>query len=77
MSSNGVTVNGIAPGIVDTELLRKAHTPERRAELLSRLPVGRFTTPADVAALAVFLSSELSGSITGEIINVNGGLYFD
>jgi NAD(P)-dependent dehydrogenase (short-subunit alcohol dehydrogenase family) len=75
--AQGVTVNGIAPGIVDTELLRRAHTPERRAELLSRLPVGRFTTPSDIAALAVFLSSDLSGSITGEIINVNGGLYFD
>lgn len=72
-----VTVNGIAPGIVDTQLLRSAHPPERRAELKKRIPTGRFTTPADIAALAVFLSSDLAGSITGEIINVNGGLYLD
>ena len=72
-----ITVNGIAPGIVDTALLRGAHSPERLEELKNRLPVGRFTTPADIAALAIFLSSDLAQSITGEIINVNGGLYFD
>lgn len=72
-----ITVNGIAPGIVDTALLRGAHSPERLEQLKSRLPVGRFTTPADIAALAVFLSSDVAQSITGEIINVNGGLYFD
>lgn len=73
----GVTVNGIAPGIVDTDLLRSAHTPERRAELVKRIPVARFTTPEEVASLAVFLASEQARSITGEIININGGLYFD
>lgn len=72
-----ITVNGVAPGIVDTALLRGAHQPERLEQLKSTLPVGRFTTPADIAALAVFLSSEQAQSITGEIINVNGGLYFD
>jgi 2-hydroxycyclohexanecarboxyl-CoA dehydrogenase len=72
-----ITVNGIAPGIVDTALLRSVHPPERLAELKKRLPVGRFTTPADIASLAVFLSSDQAQSITGEIININGGLYFD
>ncbi|NUR29034.1 MAG: SDR family oxidoreductase [Catenulispora sp.] len=76
-AADGVTVNGIAPGIVDTELLRGAHSPERRAELAARLPVGRFATPEEVAALAVFLASPYAGSITGEIVNVNGGLYLD
>lgn len=74
---SGITVNGIAPGIVDTALLRQAHTPERRAELVRRLPVGRFTTPAEIAATAAFLVSDGAASITGEIVNVNGGLYFD
>jgi NAD(P)-dependent dehydrogenase (short-subunit alcohol dehydrogenase family) len=72
-----ITVNGIAPGIVDTTLLRRVHPPERLEELKKRLPVGRFTTPADIASLAVFLSSDQAQSITGEIININGGLYFD
>lgn len=74
---HGITVNGVAPGIVDTELLRGAHTPERRAELLRRLPVGRFTRPDEVASLVAFLASESAGSITGEIVNINGGLYLD
>lgn len=74
---HGVTVNGIAPGVVDTELLRGAHSDASRARLLSRLPIGRFTSSEEVASLAVFLASPLSGSITGEIVNINGGLYFD
>ena len=74
---SGVTVNGVAPGIVDTELLRNAHPPQRRAELLARVPVGRFTTPDEVASLVTFLASDLARSITGEVININGGLYFD
>lgn len=77
VAGDGITVNGIAPGIVDTDLLRRAHTPQRREELLARLPVGRFTTPEEVGALAVFLASDLAGSITGEVVNINGGLYFD
>jgi NAD(P)-dependent dehydrogenase (short-subunit alcohol dehydrogenase family) len=77
LGGDGVTVNGVAPGIVDTELLRSAHTPERRAELVAKLPVGRFTAPEEVAALTVFLASAQAASITGEIVNINGGLYLD
>lgn len=76
-AAHGVTVNGIAPGIVDTDLLRSAHSEERRAELVRRLPVGRFTRPDEVAALAAFLASDHAASITGEIVNINGGLYLD
>ncbi|MET0863866.1 MAG: SDR family NAD(P)-dependent oxidoreductase [Nakamurella sp.] len=73
----GITVNAIAPGIVDTELLRSAHSPERRTELLTKLPTGAFTTPDEIAALALFLASTQAASITGEVININSGLYFD
>lgn len=75
--AHGITVNGIAPGIVDTDLLRGAHPAERLAELVQLLPIGRFTTPSEIAAVATFLASDGAASITGEIINVNGGLYFD
>ncbi|WP_275295418.1 SDR family NAD(P)-dependent oxidoreductase [Amycolatopsis sp. La24] len=75
--SRGITANAIAPGIVDTELLRSAHSPQRRAELLAKLPTGAFTTPEQVAGLAVFLASDIAGSVTGEVVNINGGLYFD
>lgn len=77
VAADGVTVNGIAPGIVDTDLLRGAHSPERRAELLARVPLGRFTDPVEVGSLAVFLASEFAASITGEVVNINGGLYLD
>lgn len=77
LACEGITVNGIAPGIVDTELLRAAHTEQRRSELVARVPIGRFVTPEEVASLAVFLASDLAGSITGEIVNINGGFYLD
>lgn len=77
LATQGITVNGIAPGIVNTELLRSAHSEQRRAELVARVPIGRFATPEEVGALAVFLASDLAGSITGEIVNINGGMYLD
>ncbi|BCJ37050.1 3-oxoacyl-[acyl-carrier-protein] reductase FabG [Actinocatenispora thailandica] len=73
----GVTVNGVAPGIVDTELLRSAHDEARRAELAARIPAGRFTTPEEVASLVTFLCAPQAAAITGEIVDINGGLYLD
>jgi len=76
-AADGITINGVAPGIVETEMLRSAHSEERRAELARKLPVGRFTRPDEVASLIAFLASDFAGSITGEIVNINGGLYLD
>ncbi|MEC3920261.1 SDR family NAD(P)-dependent oxidoreductase [Nocardia sp. CDC160] len=73
----GITVNAIAPGIVDTDLFRQSHSPQRQSDLANKIPIGRLTTPQEIAALAVFLSSDAAASITGETVNVNGGLYVD
>ena len=73
LGPDGITVNAILPGRIDTEMLAYA-TPERRAQWLQSTPLGRFGDTADIAELTVFLASDKGGYITGAKINVNGGL---
>jgi len=72
----GVTVNGIAPGPVDTPMA-KAFPPEVREDLTKMCPLGRFADTGDVAAAAIFLLSDGTKHITGEILDVNGGMLMD
>lgn len=73
----GVTVNGIAPAYVKTPMITEQLTEEQRQELLKQIPVGRFVGADEVAHVVRFLVHPMSGFITGEIIDVNGGLHFD
>jgi len=73
VGSRGITVNAIAPGFIETEMTRKL--PEKqREELSSRIPLGRFGTPRDIAEAVSFLASEEAGYITGHVLSVNGGM---
>ncbi len=70
-----INVNCISPGFISTEMTDKIS--DQHKELLnSRIPLGRFGKPVDIANTVVFLSSDLSNYITGETIHVNGGMYF-
>lgn len=71
-AGQGVTVNVIAPAAIDTEL-NSFLTPEGRAAVESQIPVGRFSTPEEQAAVALFLIGPGAGYITGATIDVNGG----
>lgn len=73
----GVTVNAIAPAYVKTPMVTEQLTAEQRQALLSQIPVGRFCEPEEFAHCIAFLVSPLSGFITGEILDLNGGLHFD
>jgi 3-oxoacyl-[acyl-carrier protein] reductase len=73
----GVTVNGIAPAYVKTPMVTEQLTEAQRQELLNNIPVGRFCEPEEFAHVVRFLVSPLAGFITGEIIDLNGGLHFD
>ncbi|MCL2672980.1 MAG: 3-oxoacyl-[acyl-carrier-protein] reductase [Alphaproteobacteria bacterium] len=72
-ASRGVTVNCIAPGFIKTAMT-DAIPEKERENLASHIPAGRLGVPADVAAAAAFLASDEAGYITGETVNVNGGM---
>jgi 3-oxoacyl-[acyl-carrier protein] reductase len=73
----GVTVNGIAPAYVKTPMVTEQITEAQRQALIAQIPVGRFCEPEEFAHCVRFLVSPLSGFITGEILDLNGGLVFD
>ena len=70
---NGVTVNSVAPGLIETDITGGKLEGERRAQLLAGTPVGRFGNVNDVADLITYLCREESGYITGVTYDVNGG----
>jgi 3-oxoacyl-[acyl-carrier protein] reductase len=74
IASRGVTVNAVAPGFVETDMT--ARLPEKlRQEFVQSIPLGRFGTCDEVAEMVVFLARPEAGYITGQVFNVNGGLY--
>ncbi|MEO6394566.1 MAG: SDR family NAD(P)-dependent oxidoreductase [Devosia sp.] len=76
-AGEGVTVNAIAPAYVRTPMVTEQLTEEQRQKLLETIPVHRFCEPEEVAHVAAFLASPRSGFITGEIVDINGGLHLD
>ena len=77
VGKQGVTVNAVAPGPIDTDIMGGPLSDERRAELVSELVVDRVGRPDDVAALIEFLLGPDSGYISGATYNINGGLIVD
>jgi len=73
LGPHNVRVNAIAPSAIETDMIKGALTPEIRASVLARFPLGRFATADDVAHLAVYLASDLASFITGETVAVDGG----
>ncbi len=73
----GITVNGVSPAYVKTPMVMEQLTEPQRRQLLSTIPLGRFCEPEEFAHAVRFLASPLAGFITGEIVDVNGGLQMD
>lgn len=73
VASHGVTVNAVAPGFIDTEMTRGLKE-DWRQELKKLIPQGDFGTPRDVAEAVVFLASEGAAYITGQVLEVTGGM---
>ena len=73
----GVTCNALAPTFVKTQMLTDQVSPERQAEMRQKIPVGRFCELEEFAHCVLFLAHPMSGFITGEVLDLNGGLQFD
>jgi len=71
----GITVNAIAPGYIDTDMVRAVPQDVLEKVILPQIPVGRLGTPEEVARCVVFLAADEAGWITGSTITVNGGQY--
>lgn len=74
IASRGIRSNCVAPGFIQTDMTDKL-PEDQKAALTSQIPLGAIGTPRDVANAVLFLLSDLSKYITGQTINVNGGLY--
>lgn len=77
LAPHGVTANGISPAYVKTPMITEQLTEAQRQKLLQDIPVGRFCEPEEFAHVVRFLVSPLAGFITGEIVDLNGGLVMD
>ena len=74
IGSRNITVNTVAPGFIDTDMTR-ALPEEQREALIKQIPLNRLGNPEDIANAVAFLASPQAAYITGETINVNGGMY--
>ena len=73
LASRGITVNAIAPGFIETEMTAVLSDAVKEASV-AQIPLGRFGKPEDIAKTAAFLASDDAGYITGQVIQVDGGM---
>jgi 3-oxoacyl-[acyl-carrier protein] reductase len=74
VASRNITVNVVAPGMIETDMTH-AIADKAREALLARIPLGRLGAPDEVAAAVSFLASDEAAYITGQVLAVNGGMY--
>ena len=73
LAPSGITVNCIAPGVIDSPMNNNHLTEEDMRELIDQTPLGRLGTPEEVAELALYLAK--AGFVTGQVIGIDGGFY--
>ena len=71
-----IRVNAIAPGLTNTDMMKKNTQDNILKEVVSKLSIKRIGNPTEIANVALFLSSDLSSYVTGQTIRVDGGMHF-
>ena len=71
---DGIRVNCVTPGLIETDITGDKLTPAMRADIIKGIPLGRLGQASDVANIYLFLASDLSAYVTGAVIDVNGGM---
>ena len=75
LAPHGVTVNGVAPTFVNSEMIQHVYArPEFREEILARIPLGRIADPKDVVGAVLFFASPAAGFVTGQVLYVDSGI---
>lgn len=74
LGPDGIRVNCVTPGLIQTDINAGKISDEKRVEILAGIPLNRLGVPQDVANIYLFLASDLSGYLTGNVIDVNGGM---
>ncbi len=73
LAAQGITVNALAPGAIETELVAQMHSEETRKIYTNAIPAARYGTPAETAAAALFLASDQASYVNGHVMAVDGG----
>ena len=74
LGPDGIRVNCVTPGLIQTDITGGKLTPEMKTDILKGIPLNRLGDAIDVARIYLFLASDLSGYVTGAVIDVNGGM---
>jgi NAD(P)-dependent dehydrogenase (short-subunit alcohol dehydrogenase family) len=74
LGPDGIRVNSVTPGLIQTDITGDKLTPEMKADILKGIPLNRLGDAKDVANIYLFLASDLSAYVTGAVIDVNGGM---
>lgn len=74
LAHDGIRVNCVCPGLVDTDIMTRNTSPDRLANLVAGIPMGRMAAPTEVANVVCFLGSSASSYVTGSVVDVTGGL---
>jgi len=69
-----IRVNAIAPGVSDTDMYREGHSEKIKKDILEKISLKRVSKPKEIANVALFLASDLSSYLTGQVLRVDGGM---
>lgn len=75
LGADGIRVNAVCPGLIETDITGGELTDDRKAEICKGIPLGRVGQPSDVAGTCLFLASAMSAYVTGAVVDVNGGMH--